>query len=76
MSDQSTAPAADGAAAPNTQTPVQELEGLVLAYAEGGTKKAKFSYPGGYTAKVKNELGEEMEVTFNGDIEIEVKPAA
>ena len=63
------------AASPDTESPVQELLGLGIGFAEGGKAHAKFSYPGGYTATVKNELGEEMEVTFNGDIDITVKPA-
>jgi hypothetical protein len=58
------------------KNPIQQLEALGLAVIDGGTAKEDFSYPGGYTGTFKNELGIEMTVTLNGDIKIDVKPAA
>ena len=55
--------------------PVQELEGLGIAFATSGKSAAKFNYPGGYTFYGNNELGVKMAVTFNGQIDIDVKPA-
>jgi hypothetical protein len=60
---------------PATESALQDLLGLGIAFAEGGTKKAKFDYPGGYTLTANNEFGQKMKVTFNGEIDIDVEPA-
>jgi hypothetical protein len=61
--------------APGTKNPLQQLEALGLAVIDGGSAHEEFSYPGGYTGTFKNELGVEMQVSLNGDIKIDVKPA-
>lgn len=58
-----------------TKNPLQQLEALGLAAIDGGTAKEEFSYPNGYTGTFKNELGVEMQVSINGDVKIDVKPA-
>jgi hypothetical protein len=60
---------------PNTESALQDLLGLGIAFAEGGTKKAKFDYPGGYSIIANNEFGQKMKVTFNGEADIDVEPA-
>lgn len=77
MADDVTNPAPEPETVPNpaAKNPLDQLEALGLAAADGGSAHEKFSYPGGYTGTFKNEIGIDMKVTLKGDIEIDVKPA-